>query len=381
MAEADVVHAGLEGIIADESAISWVDGQRGVLVYRGIDIRDLAQHSTFEETAFYLWFGHLPTQTELDRVSQQLAEERFVPPSVLEVLKTFPKDAVPMHVLMAAVGLLATHDPDAQDNSAEAEVRKAIRVTAQMATLVAAYQRIREGLAPVAPDLSLSHAANFLYMLRGAKPSETEARVMDIALILHADHEFNASTFAARVVASTLADLHSAVIGALGALKGPLHGGANEQVMGMLLKIQQPDRAAGWVRDALAARQRIMGFGHRVYKTWDPRALWLKTIAKDLADDTGNQTWYAISQNIEDTVMAEKKLYPNVDFYSASVYYTLGIPTDLFTPVFAVSRIAGWTAHVLEQHANNRLIRPRALYVGPAHAEYVPLAAREPQPA
>ena len=381
MAEAEVVHHGLENIIADESAISWLDGQRGVLVYRGIDIRALAEHSTFEETAYLLWFGRLPTQAELDQVSRQMAQERGVDPQVFTALKTAPKNAVPMHVLMAALGLLATYDPEASDNSPEAEVRKALRVTAQMATIVAAYQRIRQGLEPVAPDPSLSHAANFLYMLRGQKPSATEARVMDIALILHADHEFNASTFAARVVASTLADLHSAVIGALGALKGPLHGGANEQVMGMLLKIQDPARAADWVRDALANKQRIMGFGHRVYKTWDPRALWLKNIAQELAEDTGNRQWYAISQNIEDTVMAEKKLYPNVDFYSASVYYTLGIPTDLFTPVFAVSRVAGWTAHILEQHAHNRLIRPRALYTGPRDAEYIPLAERQPQPA
>ena len=370
-----VVAKGLEGVVVAQSALSYVDGQQGRLIYRGYDIRDLAQYGSFEEVAFLLWNGHLPDARALSSLREELARHRELPSELVDMLRALPPRSA-MLVLQAAVAALGLFDPEREEMTPEANRRKAVRLTARLASVVAAYHRLRRGLEPLAPDPELGHAANFLYMMSGERPDEVSARAMDVTLILHADHEFNASTFAGRVAASTLADLYAATSAAVGALKGPLHGGANEQVMRMLLEIGEPARAAEWVRARLAAKGRIPGFGHRVYKTWDPRALILKEYARRLSERKGDTRWYEISLEVERTVRDEKGLYPNVDFYSASLYHALGIPLDLYTPVFAVSRIAGWTAHLLEQYADNRLIRPRADYVGAMQATYVPLEER-----
>ena len=367
---------GLEGIIAATSSICSVDGLEGRLTYRGIDIRVLAEKSTFEEVVYFLWHGKMPTRAELDELSMQLKACRELPEPVLAALRSWPTNANPMEVLRTAVSLLAMYDKDAADTSREASTRIAIRLTAQIPTIVAAFHRLRIGLEPIDPDRSLRHAANFLYMLTGERPSPTEERVFDICLILHADHELNASTFAARVTVATLSDMYSGVVSAIGTLKGPLHGGANTAVMNMLLKIGDLEHVEGYIKKVLAEKQRIPGFGHRVYKTWDPRAMWLRQIDEELGKSTGNMKWYLMSRKAEEVVWQEKQLYPNLDFYSASVYYTLGIPSDLFTPIFAVSRVSGWTAHILEQLADNRLIRPRADYVGPIDQPYVPIDQR-----
>jgi citrate synthase len=373
-----VATKGLEGIVAATSAICWIDGDAGVLSYRGIDIHDLAQHSTFEETTYLLWFGHLPTTSELAAFSKQLADARELHPKIIELLQSCPRDAAPMEVLRTAVSALSFYDPDEKLNTHDANVRKSFRLTSQIAMIVATFDRIRKGKAIVPADKSLSHAANFLWQLNGEKPSKTAERAFDVALILHADHEFNASTFAARVIAATLSDVHSAVTGAIGALKGPLHGGANEAVMHMLFAID----AAGedpveHVREMFAAKQKISGFGHRVYHTEDPRATHLRKMSEDLGRSSGNLKWFEMSRAIEQFVKAEKKLNANVDFYSASTYTTLGIDMDLFTPIFAVSRISGWAAHIIEQHDDNRLIRPRADYIGPTYPQkYVEIADR-----
>ena len=373
-----VATKGLEGIVAANSAICWIDGDAGVLSYRGIDIHDLAQHSTFEECTFLLWFGHLPTSKELAEFSKKLADARELHPKIIELLQSCPRDAAPMEVLRTAVSALSFYDPDEKLNTHDANVRKSFRLTSQIAMIVAVFDRIRKGKQIVPADKSLSHAANFLWQLNGEKPSETATRAFDVALILHADHELNASTFAARVIAATLSDVHSAVTGAIGALKGPLHGGANEAVMHMLFAID----AAGedpveHVREMFAAKQKISGFGHRVYHTEDPRATHLRKMSEDLGRSSGNLKWYEMSHAIEQFVKAEKKLNANVDFYSASTYTTLGIDMDLFTPIFAISRISGWAAHIIEQHDDNRLIRPRADYIGPAYPQkYVPVADR-----
>ena len=373
-----VATKGLEGIVAASSAICWIDGDAGVLSYRGIDIHDLAQHSTFEECTFLLWFGHLPTSKELAEFSRKLADARELHPKIIELLQSCPRDAAPMEVLRTAVSALSFYDPDEKLNTHDANVRKSFRLTSQIAMIVAVFDRIRKGKQIVPADKSLSHAANFLWQLNGEKPSETATRAFDVALILHADHELNASTFAARVIAATLSDVHSAVTGAIGALKGPLHGGANEAVMHMLFAID----AAGedpveHVREMFAAKQKISGFGHRVYHTEDPRATHLRKMSEDLGRSSGNLKWYEMSHAIEQFVKAEKKLNANVDFYSASTYTTLGIDMDLFTPIFAISRISGWAAHIIEQHDDNRLIRPRADYIGPAYPQkYVPVADR-----
>lgn len=370
-----VVAKGLEGIVVAQSALSYVDGQAGRLIYRGYDIRDLAEQSSFEEVAYLLWNGRLPDRQALSALQEELARHRELPSELVAMLRALPPRS-PMLVLQAAVAAAGLFDPELEDMTPQANRRKAVRLTARLASVVAAYHRLRRGLEPMPPDSQLGHAANFLYMLTGERPDETSARAMDVVLILHADHEFNASTFTGRVAASTLADLYAASSAAVGALKGPLHGGANEQVMRMLLEIGEPSRAAEWVRARLAAKARIPGFGHRVYKTWDPRALILKEYARRLGELRGDTRWYEISLQVEQTVRSEKGLYPNVDFYAASVYHALGIPIDLYTPVFAVSRIVGWTAHLLEQYADNRLIRPRAEYVGALQATYVPLAER-----
>jgi len=368
--------AGLRNVVAGESSISSIDGERGVLAYRGIDIHALGEQSSFEEVAFLLHRGKLPRKADLAAFTQELATERAVPAEAIAVLELFPASTHPMTSLRSVVSALGAFDPDGGDDSAPANARKALRLTAQMATLVALVERVRRGRPPVPPEPALSHAANFLHMLTGERPRPEAERAMDVALILHADHEFNASTFAARVAASTLADVHGAITAALATLKGPLHGGANEAVMKMLEEIGRPERAEGWIREALAAKKKIMGFGHAVYRTEDPRATHLRRMSRQLGEVQGDGRWYELSEQIEALVRASKGLNANVDFYSASVYHSLGIPTDLFTPVFAVSRIAGWTAHVLEQLGNNRLIRPESEYTGPRDVEYVPVDRR-----
>src|SRR6266853_1604726 len=367
---------GLEDVIAANSAICDIIGAQGKLTYRGIDIHDLARNSSFEETTYLLWFGSLPTRDALHQFSAELASHRVLPTQVLTLMKDFPRTATPVDALRTALSALAFYDPQAHDPSREANVDKAMRGTAQTATIVAAYEQIRRGREPVEPEPDGSHAENFLRMMSGAEPDPLFVRAMDLALILHADHELNASTFAARVTAATLADMYSAMVSATGALAGPLHGGANEQVMKMLQKIGEPSRVDAYVADTLAAHQKISGFGHRVYKTEDPRATHLRQMSKELGERTGDSRWYEISHIIEEYIKEHKGLYPNVDFYSASVYYMMGIPIDLDTPIFACSRVTGWTAHVLEQYANNRLIRPRAEYLGEKDVPYVPIDRR-----
>ncbi len=368
---------GMEGMVAARTGISHIDGENGRLFYRGLDINDLAANSTFEETTALLWYGKLPTRRQLERFQEKFAENRLIPNDVISILLSLPKKTTPMGVLRTAVSVMATYDPDEGDNSLEANVNKSVRLTASMPTVVAAWERIRNGLWPVTPSTELSHAANFLYMLTNRVPTETEAKVLDTALILHADHGLNASTFAARVTASTLSNLHSSITSAIGTLKGPLHGGANEQVMRMLLEVGDVDRVDQYMEGAFAAKKKIMGFGHRVYKADDPRASWLQKLSKQLGESTGNTRWYEMSERIRKLVQAQRTLPVNVDFYSASLYYTLGIPLDLFTPIFAISRVSGWTAHVYEQYSDNRLIRPTSEYIGPEDVPYVPLDERE----
>ena len=369
---------GLEGVVATNSSICYIDGDRGILAYRGIDIHELADNSSFEETCYLLWFGRLPKRDELKDLQQKLAEERKLDPAIFDFLRRAPKTALPMDVLRTAVSALSFYDPEDRKNDHEANVHKAIRLTSEIGVVVAAYDRIRKGKNVVEPDKSLSHAANFLLQLTGTKPSSTAERALDIALILHADHELNASTFAARVTAATLSDMHSAITSAIGALKGPLHGGANEAVFQIL---QDIDRSKAdpivYVKGMLAQKKKVPGFGHRVYHTEDPRATHLRKMSHDLGESSGQRQWYEMSEKIEHFVKAEKKLNANVDFYSASTYHTLGIDLDLFTPIFAVSRISGWTAHVIEQLDDNRLIRPRAEYMGPEYPNpYVPIDKR-----
>jgi citrate synthase len=373
-----VVGKGLAGVVAANSGICWIDGDAGVLAYRGIDIHELAEKSTFEECSYLLWFGRLPRRPELEEFSKQLAEARKIDPKVIDLLRSFPQSATPMEVLRTAVSALSFYDPDESDNGHDANVRKSFRLTSQIAMLVAAYDRLRKGKTVVEPDPSLSHAANFLWMLNGEKPSATATKTFDVALILHADHELNASTFAARVIAATLSDIHSAITGAIGALKGPLHGGANEAVMRMLFAIDKEGTdPVDYVAGLLAQKKKISGFGHRVYHTEDPRATHLRKMSEELGESSGNAKWFKMSRAIEKYILAEKKLNANVDFYSASTYTMLGIDLDLFTPIFAVSRISGWAAHVIEQLDDNRLIRPRAEYIGPDYpVKYVAVEKR-----
>jgi citrate synthase len=367
---------GLEGVVAAESAIGDVDGVNGVLIYQGLNIHDLAEHSTFEETVYLLWHGRLPKREELDTLRRELVSSQKLPEEVLALMRRFPSDAEPMDALRTAVSALAFYDPGARDLSREGALRTATRLTALLPVVVATFERLRKGLEPTEPRSDLNIASNFLYMLKGEEPSEREARIFDVCLVLHADHELNASTFTSRVIAGTLSDMYGAVTGAIAALSGPLHGGANTNVMKMLLEIGEPERAEGWLREALATRKKIMGFGHRVYKTEDPRSVWLRKFSRELAEEKGETRWIEILERLREQMFAEKKLYPNVDYYSGSAYYLMGIPLDLFTPIFAVSRISGWTGHVLEQYANNRLIRPRAEYVGPRGVPYVPIEER-----
>lgn len=365
---------GLEGIVATTSSISSIID--GVLTYRGINIDELAELASYEEVVHLLWYGKLPTQAELDQLNRQLAENAEVPSAVIELLKSFPKDANAMAVLRTAVSSLALFDDQANDMSYEANIQKAIRLQAQIPTIIAAFGRIREGKDPVAPKAGISLAANFLNMLTGEDPEDIAIEALNKALVLHADHELNASTFSARVTVATLSDIYSGVTSAIGTLKGPLHGGANEAVMAMLEDIGSSDNAESYIKKKLENKEKIMGFGHRVYKNGDPRAKHLQKMSKELGNITGNLNWYDMSIKIEDIVTGQKGLKPNVDFYSASVYTSLQIPRDLFTPIFAFSRVSGWTAHILEQYENNRLIRPRAEYVGPSTATYIPINER-----
>jgi citrate synthase len=377
MSSSTATPKGLEGVVAAVSSICYIDGDRGILAYRGIDIHELADNSTFEETCYLLWFGKLPARAELREFTRALAEERKLDASIINLLRQAPRHALPMDVLRTAVSALSFYDPEEAVNTAEANYHKSLRLTSQIAMIVTAYDRIRKGRPVVEPDRSLSHAANFLLMLNGDPPTKTAERALDIALILHADHELNASTFAARVTAATLSDMHSAITSGIGALKGPLHGGANEAVFKILEEIDKNGAdPVEYIKGMLAQKKKIPGFGHRVYHTEDPRATHLRQMSRELGESSGQGKWFEYSYKIEQ-LMKEKKLNANVDFYSASTYHTLGIEIDLFTPIFAVSRISGWTAHVMEQLADNRLIRPRAEYVGPAYPQhYVPVDRR-----
>ena len=368
-------NAGLRGVAAANSSISDVDGEKGELVYQGYNIHDLVTQSTFEEVVFLLWNGRLPKRAELDELKQNLAASYKLPDQIVELIKGMyarvPAKAEPMDALRTVVSAMAMFDSDSRDLSREGSIRVATRLTARFPTIVATMERARNDLDPIPPKPELNIATNFLYMLRGKMPDEHEAKVFDACLILHADHEFNASTFAARVVAGTLADMYSAVTGAIAALSGPLHGGANTNVMKMLLEIGAIENTEAYIKQALAQKRKIMGFGHAVYRTEDPRATHLRQLSKELGERAGSTRWYEISRQVEAVMMREKGLYANVDFFSASAYYSMGIPLDLYTPIFAVSRISGWTGHILEQYADNKLIRPRAEYVGPRNVPYV----------
>jgi 2-methylcitrate synthase len=374
--------AGLEDVVAGESAICYLDGERGVLAYQGYDIHDLAnaeRGASFEETCYLLWHGRLPSRSELGDLQTQLAAGRVLSEPILRAMRSLPKvDA--MDALRTLTSILGHYDPDSTTSTPQANYRKAVRLTGQLGSLVATWGRMSAGGGPIEPDPALGHAANFLYMLTGQRPSALATRAFDVSLVLHADHELNASTFAARVAAATLTDIHSTIVAAIGTLKGPLHGGANAEVMKMLLDIGKDaglERAEEFVRAKLARKEKISGFGHRVYRTEDPRATHLRRFSKSLGEKAGMPQWYQMSERIEALVKGDKKLYPNVDFYSASMFYALGIPIDLYTPIFAVSRISGWTAHVLEQYANNRLIRPRTDYIGPKYPQqFLPLDLR-----
>jgi len=365
---------GLEGIVAAQSSISSIID--GVLTYRGIEIDDLAEHASFEEVAYLLWFGKLPTREELADLQLKLDQYSAIPNEVIDMIRLYPKGTNSMAALRTAVSSLALYDADSNDMSPEANQLKAIKLQSQLPTIVAAFARIREGKEPIAPKKGVSIAHNFLYMLTGEEPSDVAVKALDQALVLHADHELNASTFAARVTVATLSDIYSGVTSAIGALKGPLHGGANEAVMVMLEEIGSLDNVNAYIENALNNKVKIMGFGHRVYKNGDPRAKHLQKMSYELSQLTGNAELYKMSIQIEELVTGQKGLKPNVDFYSASVYTALKIPRDLFTPIFAISRVSGWSAHILEQYENNRLIRPRAEYVGPTSAVYVPIDER-----
>jgi citrate synthase len=369
--------AGLEGIVATTSKICYIDGDKGILSYFGYNIHTLAENATFEEVIYLLWHGSLPTKAELETLKSELVAERELPAEVTAFLKSAPKGVSPMDVLRTAVSMLSLYDPLQPDNSLEASVKKSVKLMARVSTLVTSYDRLRNGHEVIPGDPALGYAGNFLYTLTGKKPDSVMEHVFDIALILHADHELNASTFAARVTAATLSDIYSSVTSAIGALKGPLHGGANEAVIQFLLKTKSSDDAAAQAKADLDNKKKVSGFGHRVYHVLDPRAIHLKKLSEELGKSTGHADLYEKSARVEATVRELKNLNANVDFYSASTYYSLGIPIDLFTPIFAVSRMSGWLAHILEQYRNNRLIRPRADYLGPADGlPWVPLADR-----
>lgn len=368
--------AGLRGVVAAQSSIGDVNGEKGILIYQGYDIHDLAEHSTFEEIVFLLWNGRLPQARELEDLIRQFQTNYRVPDEVLEMMETFPKDASPMDVLRTTVSALGFYDKDGHSTERAAAVKTAIKLTAQLPTLVAAWERIRTGKELIAPDNSLSIAENFLYMMRGERAEADEARMFDVALILHADHELNASTFTTRVIAGTLADIYGAVTGGIAALAGPLHGGANTNVMKMLKEIGSEENIDSWLDKALEEKRKIMGIGHAVYKTEDPRATWLRKFSRQMGEKKGDLKWFNMSQKIEKAMLEKKGMHPNVDFYSASTYYLMDIPLDQYTPIFAVSRISGWTGHILEQYGNNKLIRPRAEYIGARDLKYTPIEER-----
>lgn len=369
---------GLEGIVAAQSGICFIDGEKGILSYRGYDINELAPNATFEETTFLLWNGHLPSKQDLEAFNARLVANRELPPLALKVLKDVAKAMGPMDALRTVVSALAAGRNDADKATVDIDTQKAIETTAQVATIVAHYHRIRMDKELVHPDPKLSHAANFLYMLTGRKPTPAAERAFDCALVLHADHDLNASTFSARVTAATLADYHGAVTSAIGTLKGPLHGGANIEVMKVLLEIEAShETPEDWVEHQLAKKRKIPGFGHRVYKTLDPRAIHLAKLSKSLGEQAKETKWYEMSLKLQKAMKEQKDIDANVDFFSASSYYVMGIPLDLYTPIFAISRVAGWSAHILEQHGDNRLIRPLSEYVGPALGrKWVPISKR-----
>lgn len=371
------VKSGLEFVIAAESEICFLDGDSGTLGYRGINIGDLADRSNYEETVYLLWYGQLPTQAELDAFKKRLSWERRVDDSIWQIVVALPGSPPPMDALRTAVSALSCCDPEVDDDSPAANLNKALRLTTRLPMVVAFYQRHLQGLERIEPDPDLGHTANFLYMLRGEPPTPLEERALDLALVLMADHELNASTFAARVTASTLSDMYSTITTAIGTLKGPLHGGANQRAMEMLLEIGSVENVEPYILSALAAKKRIMGFGHRVYRRQaDPRSIYLRAMVKELCEARNDMRLYDMAVAVADVVEREKGLYPNVDFYTAPLLYLLDIPLDLFTPIFAVSRIAGWTAHVMEQYGNNRLLRPIASYVGPEVRAYTPIHER-----
>jgi citrate synthase len=376
MTESAALIRGLEGVVSAQTHLCDLDGANGRLAYRGYDIDELARHAAFEEVAYVLWHGELPKAGPLDQFTLSLIAAREIPPALVQAFRPMPKDTDPMRVLQAAVAILGMHDPDATDNSHAANIRKATRLTSQIATAICAHHRVRSGQEPVAPASDLSHAANFLYMLTGKRAGSAAVKAFDASLTLYAEHEMNASTFTTRVITSTLSDMHSAVAGGVGALKGTLHGGAGEAVMRALFEIGEVDDVDRFSDLALATKRRLMGFGHRVYKAGDPRAAILRGMAEEACRQSGQFKWYEMAVKLHERINAAKGLIPNVDFYSAPLFYSLGIPVDLFTPVIAAGRITGWTANIIEQHDDNRLIRPRAEYVGPKRRAYVPLGSR-----
>ena len=376
-----IISKGLDDIIVEESTISYVDGEKGRLIYRGFDIETLAKHSNFEEVAYVVWNGDLPTKSQYEELKKQLAANRSIPGEVLSILKLLPKSTHPMDAMKAAVSALAPFDSELQDNSREANLRKSIRLTAKFPTIVSAFNRIRNGQEPIQPNHKLDHATNFLYMLSGLEPTVLAGKVMDTALVLHIEHEMNASAFACVVTASTLSDIYSAVVSGIGTLKGPLHGGANEAALKMMNEIGSPDKAEAYVLKALRERRKVPGFGHRVYKAYDPRARIFKQYVKDLSEAKESTLQYDVASKVEQVAIRElgaaKGIFPNIDFYSGIVYNLFGIPTDLFTSIFAVARVVGWAAHVMEYLEDNRLIRPRAHYVGPLERAYISIDQRQ----
>ncbi|MBP7376986.1 MAG: citrate synthase [Pyrinomonadaceae bacterium] len=368
--------AGLRGVVAAQSAIGDVNGEQGILIYQGYDIHDLAEHSTFEEVVYLLWHGRLPNAAELAELNAEIRANYEVPAEIITLMKQFPKTADPMDVLRTSVSSLDFFDPNGHGTDRENATKAAIKLTAQIGTIAAAWDRIRNGKEVVAPDHTLSIAANFMYMLRGERADADEERMFDVCLILHADHELNASTFTTRVVSGTLAGMYGAVTAGIAALAGPLHGGANTNVMKMLIEIGSLEAVDGWLEKALEEKRKIMGIGHAVYKTEDPRATWLRKYSRHMGEKKGEMKWFEMSQRIEQLMLEKKGMHPNVDFYSASTYYLMGIALDMYTPIFAVSRISGWTGHILEQYSHNKLIRPRAEYIGARDLKYVPIGER-----
>jgi citrate synthase len=371
-----VTDKGLREVVAGDTRISDIDGQLGRLWYVGYDIADLAEHASYEEAVYLLHHLDLPTRDQLDELDEFLIDDRDLSPFVSSLMRELAQQTSPMSMLRTGISAASAYDPDGWDESPEAQLRKALRLIAKTPTLIASYHRLRTGQEIVPPNPKLPHTANFLWMLLGEEPTPEDADALDTAFVLYADHTMNASTFTARIIASTLADMFSAVTGAVAALKGPLHGGANEEAMKMLEEVETPDRAEAYVRDRLERHEKIMGFGHAVYRVMDPRAIVLKRLSREIGERHDDLRWYEVSHAIERTVMEQRDLNPNVDFYAASVYHVLGIPTDLMTPTFAAARMAGWTAHVREQYADNKVIRPASEYVGPRDRVYTPIEGR-----